>query len=310
MRIAIIDIGTNTINLLVVQKSDKSYRILHESKFPAKLGKGGITQGILLDDAMQRGIQAFDHYMPIIHDFGVESVFTFATSAIRNASNGDVFCNMVHDKFGLTVRVIDGDMEAQLIFDGVKQVVPIGNERVLILDIGGGSNEFVIVNKDKIIWKHSFELGIARLLDKFKPSDPITPAEVKAIEGYIRAELAPLYEAIHQYPVNMLIGSSGSFDTIAAMIAAVHHPHLDIEQTSNYFIPIASFEELHRKLLASTAEQRLAMKSIDPHRVDMIVLASIFINFVIREMRIAQLQQCNFALKEGVIFQIINNQIS
>lgn len=310
MRIATIDIGTNTINLLVVQLNQQSYRIIHESKYPAKLGKGGITQGLILPEAMERGIEGIAKHMETIRELDASKIYTFATSAIRNASNGTEFCNMLLEKFGLEVRVISGDQEAQLIFDGVKQVVPIGNERVLILDIGGGSNEFIIVNRDKILWKQSFELGIARLLDRFKPSDPITPAEIKAIEIYIRSELAPLYEAIHNYPVNMLVGSSGSFDTIAAMISAVHHPHLDIEQTSSYFIPIPSFEELHRKLIASTAEQRLKMKNIDPHRVDMIVLASIFINFVIREMRITQLQQCGFALKEGVIYQIINNQIT
>lgn len=310
MRTAIIDIGTNTINLLVVDRNSQTYHILHESKYPAKLGKGGINQGILLPEAMARGVEALETHLRVIKDFHVESIFTIATSAIRNSANGAEFCGMIKEKFGLDVRVINGEQEAQLIFDGVKQVVPIGNERILILDIGGGSNEFIIANKEGVLWKQSFELGMARLLDKFHPSDPITTTEIKSIEGYVRGELAPLYEAIRQYPVNMLIGSSGSFDTIAAMIAAMHHPHLDITQTSNYFIPVASFEELHRKLLASTAEQRLAMKKMDPHRVDMIVLASIFINFVIREMRISQLQQCNFALKEGVIFQIVNHQLS
>ena len=310
MRTAIIDIGTNTINLLVVNHENEAYQILHESKYPAKLGKGGINQGVILPDAMARGIDGLSVHRQVINDLNVDSVFVIATSAIRNATNGQEFCDMVKNNFGWEVRVIDGEAEAGLIFDGVKQVVPIGTERVLILDIGGGSNEFVIANKEGVLWKQSFELGMARLLDKFHPSDPIAPAEIKAVEGYVRSELAPLYEAIRQYPINMLIGSSGSFDTLAAMIAAQHHPHLDITQTSSYFIPIPSFEELHRKLIASSADQRMAMKKMDPHRVDMIVLASIFINFVIREMRITQLQQCNFALKEGVIYQIVNQQLS
>ncbi len=310
MRTAIIDIGTNTINLLIVYHENQCYQILHESKYPAKLGKGGINQGVILPDAMARGIDALEVHRKVISDLNVDSVFTIATSAIRNATNGQEFCATIKERFGWDVRVINGDDEAQLIFDGVKQVVPIGAERILILDIGGGSNEFVIANKEGILWKQSFELGMARLLDQFHPSDPIAPAEIKAIEGYVRSELAPLYEAIRQYPVSMLIGSSGSFDTLAGMIAAQQHPLLDVTQTSNYFIPISSFEELHRKLLASTSDQRLAMKKMDPFRVDMIVLASIFINFVIREMRITQLQQCNFALKEGVIYQIVNQQLS
>lgn len=310
MRTAIIDIGTNTINLLVVQEDVDSYHILREAKYPAKLGKGGIHLGIIQPDAVERAFDGLRIHLDVAHELGADRIYAFATSAIRNASNGNEFCQKVKDQFDLDIHVVDGSEEAQLVFDGVKQVVPIGNERIMILDIGGGSVEFIIANKDGVLWKHSFELGMARLLEKFKVSDPITPAEIKAVENHIRPELAPLYEALRQYPLDMLVGSSGSFDTLAGMIAALNHPNLDISQTSSYFIPIASFEELHRKLVASTAEQRLGMKKMDPHRVDMIVLASIFINFVIREMRISMLQQCSFALKEGVIFRIMNQQFS
>lgn len=309
MRTAIIDIGTNTINLLVVQPNELSFHILHESKYPAKLGKGGINNGLILPEAMERGYAAIEAHLETMNQFRVERTVVLATSAIRNASNGHEFVDQLLSRYNLTVKVIDGDMEAQMIFDGVKQVMPIGSERVLILDIGGGSNEFIIANKDGILWKQSFELGMARLLDKFTPSNPIAPAEIKSIENYIRSELAPLYDALRQYSTQTLIGSSGSFDTLAAMIAAMHHPHLDPIQTSSYYIPVASFEELHRKLLASTIEQRQAMKRMDPYRVDMIVLATIFINFVVREMRITQLQQCNFALKEGAIYQILHHTL-
>ena len=130
MRTAIIDIGTNTINLLVVDQNSQTYHILHESKYPAKLGKGGINQGILLPEAMERGVEALETHLRVIKDFNVESIFTIATSAIRNSANGAEFCGMIKEKFGLDVRVINGEQEAQLIFDGVKQVVPLPTKKV------------------------------------------------------------------------------------------------------------------------------------------------------------------------------------
>lgn len=310
MRKAIIDIGTNTINLLIAEVTGDSYQIIHSSKQPAKMGKGGINSGTILPEAMQRGYDAIESHMQTIAAYcvGQADIVAIGTSALRNADNAAVFADEVRRRFGLDIVIISGEREAQLIYDGVKQVMPIGIDRVLILDIGGGSCEFIIANKDGIVWKHSFELGMARLVDRFAPSDPIGTKEIKAIETYLRAELAPLYEALHQYPTARLIGTSGSFDTIATLIAARTHPNMNIRMSTSYTIPISAFEELHRRLLASTAAQRAAMKQMDPSRVDLVVTGSIFINFVIREMRIEELQQCGFALKQGALYEIISNQ--
>jgi exopolyphosphatase/guanosine-5'-triphosphate,3'-diphosphate pyrophosphatase len=188
-------------------------------------------------------------------------------------------------------------------------VVPIGDEKVMILDVGGGSNEFIIANKDGVLWKHSFDLGIARLLDRFQPSNPITKEEVAKVEEYIQGELKLLYEAYEKYPCDTLIGSSGSFDTISGMIAAIHHPHLDMKKVMTYHIPLEYISELHNKFLQSTHEEREKMERMDLHRVEMIVLASIFINFIVREFKIKSFWQCSFALKEGTIYQILRNQL-
>ncbi len=309
MRIAIIDLGTNTFNLLIADQSNGSYTILLENKYPAKLGKGGINDKRILPEAMERGITALKTHLETMKPYDVDKVVCMATAAIRSASNGQEFVDRVKNELGLTINVIDGQKEAQLIFDGVKQVVPIGDERVMILDIGGGSNEFIIANKDGVLWKHSFDLGIARLLDRFQPSDPITEIEAEAVEKYIKEELGLLYEAMAKYPTSTLIGSSGSFDTISAMIAANHHPHLDMKKVMTYHIPLNYAEEMHQQFLKSTMEERKSMKRMDLHRVEMIVLASIFINFIVKEFNITEMWQCNFALKEGTIWQIMNNQL-
>jgi len=215
----------------------------------------------------------------------------------------------VHDEFGLDIRIIDGEKEAQLIFDGVKQVTPIGRQPVVILDIGGGSSEVIIANSNGVIWKHSFNLGVARLLDMFRPSDPVTKDEIKALEAHFRKELKPLFDAVREQPVETLIGASGSFDTIAAMIAAEYHPYFDIMLATTYHIPLNYFHELNRKLLKSSYKERLKMKKMVIHRIDTIVLAGIFINFILRELNIKEVWQCSFALKEGTVYQLIHNQL-
>ncbi len=310
MRVAVIDIGTNTINLLIADtRQDNTYNIILETAYPAKLGKGGISDKQILPDAMERGMTALKIHLETIERYHAEKVVCIATSAMRDATNSREFIQKVHDEFGLGIRIIDGKKEAQLIFDGVKQVTPIGRQPVVILDIGGGSNEVIIANSNGVIWKHSFNLGVARLLDMFRPSDPVTKDEIKALEAHFRKELKPLFDAVREQPVETLIGASGSFDTIAAMIAAEYHPYFDIMLATTYHIPLNYFHELNRKLLKSSYKERLKMKKMVIHRIDTIVLAGIFINFILRELNIKEVWQCSFALKEGTVYQLIHNQL-
>ncbi|WP_439181656.1 Ppx/GppA phosphatase family protein [Carboxylicivirga taeanensis] len=309
MRIAIIDLGTNTFNLLIAEQTKNSYTVLLEDKYPAKLGKGGINDNRIVPEAMERGITALKTHLNTMQPYQVDKVVCMATAAIRSAANGQDFIDRVKNELGLTINVIDGQKEAELIFDGVKQVVPIGDERVMILDIGGGSNEFIIANKEGVLWKHSFDLGMARLLDRFQPSDPITSQEIETVENYIKEELSLLYKAIAEYPTSTLIGSSGSFDTISSMIAAIHHPHLDMSKVMTYQISMSHAKDMHTRLVTSTAQERKNMERMDLHRVEMIVLASIFINFIVKEFDIKEIWQCGFALKEGTILQLLNNEL-
>jgi len=310
MRTAIIDIGTNTINLLIADiREDKTYNIILETAYPAKLGKGGINKLTIVPAAIERGITALKTHLNTIEKYSVDKVVCIATSAMRDATNRSEFIDRAKQELNIDIKVVDGKTEAELIYDGVRQVVPIAKQPVLILDIGGGSNEFIIANSNGIIWKHSFNLGVARLLEMFTTADPITKDEIKNIETHIRAELRPLFTALQQYSINTLIGASGSFDTVAAMTAAIHHPHLDMTQTTSYHIPIIFFNELHQKLVRSSYKERLKMNKMAIHRVDTIVIAVIFINFILRELGIEELWQCSFALKEGSIYQIINNQL-
>ncbi|ASB48618.1 Ppx/GppA phosphatase family protein [Alkalitalea saponilacus] len=308
-RVAIIDLGTNTFNLLITEVDNNSYRILTESKYPVKLGEGGIHKATITSEAMKRGVEALTSHLIAISEYQVESIFCFATSAIRSATNGADFVRRVKQELGLTIRVIPGDEEAQTIFDGVKQVVPLANYYTLIMDIGGGSVEFIIANKNGIAWKESYNVGVARLLEQFTPSDPITSDQVKSIEKHLSSKLESLLNAVKQFPIFKVVGSSGSFDTLAAIIANQEFPLLDLSKITTFKIHEPFLKDIHQTLITNTADVRRVIPGMDRDRVDNIVPASIIVQWVLGKIKHQEVWQCSFALKEGAILQIINSEL-
>jgi exopolyphosphatase / guanosine-5'-triphosphate,3'-diphosphate pyrophosphatase len=305
MRIAIIDMGTNTCNLLIVESNgNNNFKTLHNSKYAVKLGEGGINLKYITPEAWRRGIEAIKNHMATIATFDVDKVLAFATSATRDAENGALFVDEIYQKYQLSVNVIEGEKEALLIYHGVRQAVDLGNATSLILDIGGGSNELILCNSSQIFWMHSFNLGVQRLLNQFKPNDPITFDEIMKVEYFLEIELKPLMNATAAYPPVQLIGSSGSFDTYRSVLANAGIIPLSMHCSAE--IPIEGYLQLHQNLLKSTRADRLAMKGMEPIRVDFIVLASIFTNFIVKRIGITSIHQSNYALKEGALWEILN----
>jgi len=300
---AILDFGTNTFNLLIAERQERGFKILLSTKQPVKLGRGGIQVNRITADAMERGYVAIQNHMEVIRNYEVDEIRAFATSAIRNADNGEEFTEEVRRRFGFRTRIIPGEREAELIYKGVRQAVAFGEENALILDIGGGSIEFIICNKQGIVWKRSFELGMARLLEIFNLSDPISPEEVRVLENHFRQELVPLREVVQKEKPRILIGASGSFDTFHALI--MHRKGMESDPYFGREISLKDYYRLHKTLVRSTREERLAMPGMEPVRVEMIVAATIFVSFVIRDCQISHLYHSEFALKEGVISELV-----
>lgn len=309
MRIAVIDLGTNTFNLLIVETGeDQEYKILYNDKLPVKLGKSGIDKKEIRPDAITRGLNAIDRHLTTIREYKADKTFAFATSGVRSARNGDQFVKMIQQRFSMEVEVISGEREAELIYYGVKQAVQLSREKVLILDIGGGSNEFIIADNDNVYWKKSYPLGVARLLAKFKPSDPISIEEIEFISNYLEERLSDLFEEFRKHKINTLVGASGSFETIAAMIRA-DNPTFESETGTlpeSVIIDLTDFENLYQKLVNSTLKERKQMKGLESMRLEMIVVATLIVKFILQKLKLTRLIQSNFALKEGVIYEILN----
>lgn len=307
MRLAIIDLGTNTFNLLIVETGKRrEYSILFEKKLPVKLGKGGIHNKTLQPDAIERAEKALDTHFQSTKAFNVHNIYAFGTSALRGATNTDEFLNRMKSRFPYEITLIDGDREAELIYKGVRQTVELGTGHWLILDIGGGSNEFIICNGEGIFWKQSFDLGIARLLELFQPSDPITTDELEVINRYFYKELQPLFGETQKFQIKRMIGASGTFDTIVSMIMAETEGEAKIGESHK--IEMEAFYNLYRKLIRSTFYERSQMPGLEAMKIEMIVLAVHFVKFMLESLNIEHLTQSSFSLKEGAVFELINRE--
>ena len=307
MRIAILDLGTNTFHLLIADVNDKrETKKIFKSKRSVKLGEGAIHKLRIGTIPYDRGLKTMRDYAQIIQCNKVDKVFGFATSAIRSATNGKKFIKEIFRETGIRIKIISGEREAELIYFGVKQCVQMSDSPSLIMDIGGGSTEFIIANDKKIFWKHSFNIGAARLLETIKPSDPILPGEINVLKKYLDKILMPLDEAVKKIPVKQLIGSSGSFDTLAEMIGWKFHRKNVIKGIKSYNFNLDEYFRLHTILLASTTRQRMKMKGLVKMRVDMIVLSTICTHYVIRKFNFKEMLLSKYALKEGALWEAVS----
>ena len=305
-KVAIIDMGTNTFNLLIASvNGSSSYRIIHSGKLGVKLGEGGINRKVIAPAAYERGLNAIGEHCRTIQQYGVDSIFAFATSATRNAANGQQFVEDIYKIHGVTVKVIDGSEESELIYLGIKQAVTLDDSNVLMLDIGGGSNEIIIGNTHEPVWRKSYDLGISRLLQLFNPSDPISSSEIVKVEAFLEKELSDLFQPVSFYKPKTIIGSSGSFDTYRSVLSA--NGIIKANGEPSIVMPLEEYFALHNLLITSTRDERNAIPGMDSMRVEMIVLATIFTNYLVRKFDIETMIQSAYALKEGAVWKMLNS---
>ncbi len=304
-RYAVIDMGTNTCNLLIAKIfPDGTFETIYDRKLPVKLGRGGIHKDVLLPDAITRGLTALQSHAVTIQANQVDKVKVIGTSALRGAVNRDEFLEKVKDQLGWEIEIIDGEIEAGLIFKGVGLSLPDNIGNYLIVDIGGGSIEFILANDNRIIWKKSFNIGIARALETNNLSDPITPFELQQLEQWFDGHLQELWSFCKTYQPLTLVGCSGAFDTFMDLYEK-ETPDLKIRKVSEF--PLESYRQIHEQLIHSNHESRSQMKGMDKMREEMIVIASAFTNFILQKLEIRKLLHTHNSLKEGVMNQLIFN---
>ncbi|MFN6040255.1 MAG: exopolyphosphatase, partial [Bacteroidota bacterium] len=293
MKIAIIDMGTNTFNLLIAEVIQGSkFRKIFSDRLAVKLGEGTINQGFISPVPYQRGLDAMINYHNKIRDYGVTHIKAIATAAIRSATNGQQFTQDVKSFTGIDVEVIQGDREAELIFKGAKHADKTHGKNSLIMDIGGGSTEFMIVKNDRLIWKKSYPLGAALLLQKFNPENPIEKNTLSNITSHLQQSLHELIKNLITHQPEILVGTSGAFDSFVDMLSAIHNTKAISDDQTSYEINLNNFLDLYNNVISSTHDERKEMKGLIPMRIDMIVLSFILAKYIIQVSSVKQFFCC------------------
>ncbi|MEN7547452.1 Ppx/GppA phosphatase family protein [Rapidithrix thailandica] len=304
MRIAVLDLGTNTFHLIIAERTQGEIRILQRESEFVWLGKGGIDKGIITPEAETRALQTLTRYKEIINLHRVDKIEGTATSAIRNARNGEEILRRIKEETGLKIRSIDGDEEAKLIYYGIDFSVPLDRHPALIMDIGGGSVEFILGNEEGILWKQSFEIGAQRLLSKFGNEDPMAPEDLDGLHEYVRQSLQPLLEQIKIVKPRRLIGSAGTFDTLKKIHvqAICGLPSVEDEELA-YDIPVQDYQKIHQMFLTLPRQDRLQIPGMIVQRADVIVVASALLDFVLKQTGFQQFTIASGSLREGLVYK-------
>jgi exopolyphosphatase / guanosine-5'-triphosphate,3'-diphosphate pyrophosphatase len=298
-RIAIIDMGTNTFHLLIAESRDGTYHVLHKEHIPSKIGVGGINKGLITEEGIERAMTALKKFKNVMDRWGVEKSMAFGTSALRNAKNGWEIIEKIKTEIDIDAKIITGDEEAELIYKGVRTAVPLGKEKSLIVDIGGGSVEFIIGNETEIFWKQSFEVGGQRMVERFHHHDPILKEQADKIYGFLNEELKPLLIQLEIHKPFTLVGSSGTFDTLSEIYC--HQRNIVYREEPETPLTLPAFAEIFKLLLTKDRAERMQIPGMIELRVDMIVVACCLIQFVLQKYSFAGIQVSTYSLKEGAL---------
>jgi exopolyphosphatase/guanosine-5'-triphosphate,3'-diphosphate pyrophosphatase len=305
-KVAIIDMGTNTFHLMIAQVNAKSFTILSRDKVPVKIGAGGINNGIITQEGVTRALTTMKSFKDIMIREKINSAKAIGTSAFRNAQNGAEVAHLITNQTGIDCEIISGIEEAEYIYKGVRAAISLGKEPSLIMDIGGGSVEFIIGNEENIFWSHSFEIGGQRLLEKFQKHDPITEEEIHSIDLYFTQQLELLYDAINTFTPSIMIGSSGTFDTLSDIYC--YRNNLPVIDTPETPFTIHAFDGIFQELLSKDRKGRMQIPGMIELRVDMIVVACCLINHLLSNYQFREIRVSSYSLKEGVLAELaVNN---
>ena len=291
-RIAVIDLGTNTFNLLIAEIGQSKIEYIHSEKVAVLLGMGGINQGCIANDAMERAKLTLLQFKLKCEEFSVQSIEGIGTSALREAENAGVLVDYALHSLHIPISIISGEDEAKLVYNGVRYCHLI-NDETLIMDIGGGSTEFIHANSSGLIDAVSLDIGVSRIYQLLNKPEEYTKADIEIVNTYLNKQQTIFFATAN---VSVLVGSSGSFETIFEMVNK-----MDFPATGDSFeLPLELVIKELNWLISSTLEERMNNQWIVSIRKKMMPIAALKMKWIIEKMNIKQIFVSPYSLKEGV----------
>ncbi len=304
---ASIDVGANTLRLLIGKFEDNKIKDIHYLRRITRLGSGIDQTSKLSPENMHASLMALKEFSSIISELNVKHLRAVATSALREASNANFFIDQVFKETGITIEVISGEEEANLTLRGLLRSFSDPNllkQTLFIVDIGGGSTEWILYKNERVISKDSIPIGVVKLSENFIKSDPVSKEDILKIKDNIKPFLGDIRNKIGFYlgGHNLFIGTAGTFTTIASIDLGLDT--YSREKVHLHKIPFEQLQKIYKEVSALTLEERKKIKGLEPERADLIIPGLVFTINIMEFFKFKELIVSDFGLLEGILFDI------
>lgn len=308
LRLAAIDVGSNSVHMVIAQAdADGAITTLWRMKEMVGLGRMSFPSRKLSKESMDRAITALGRFQQAAQQRQCEKIIAVATSAVREAENGGDFIQRVKRELGMYVRVVSARDEARLIYSAVRHAMKLGDRPHFIMDIGGGSVEFIVGDERRAVVLESRKLGASRMTAEFVKSDPISETDHQKLLKHYADQLDPLCKQILEQKPIKAIGTSGTLESIATICGS------EAEANGNghgaTVIERVDFERFLEKLLTSDSKKRASIRGLDDQRRDQILAGALLVNEVFQRLHLRRIQICSSALREGILLDYLSRHV-
>ena len=301
-RIAAIDVGTNSIHMIVVEEQRRGYRVIDKEKEMVQLGRGSLEGRPLTDDAIARGVDALRRMAGIAERWQVRTVIAVATSAVREAPNGRRFINLARKEAGITLRMISAEEEADYIYRAVRSAIDFHGGTALAIDIGGGSVELIVGTQDEVYLTTSEPVGALRIAQKFELDRAATPAALDACRAYVRKRLKKTLSPFARLGFDFCVGTSGTIVTLSSLASA----NSDAVSSGLRWLSRKRLGDVIDALTPLTAAERARRFDLDERRAETILGGAVVLDEIMRRLDVDQLRACDAALREGIVEYVLD----
>ncbi|HXN06058.1 MAG TPA: Ppx/GppA phosphatase family protein [Nitrospiria bacterium] len=309
MILAGIDIGTNTLRLLVAENREGGWRELYSDRKITRLGEGFHEKRRLVPSAINRSVEALCRFREALDRFSSPEIMAVATSAVREAENRQEFLDRARREAGFEIRVISGEEEARLTALGIQEAIPPGAGFQVLMDIGGGSTEWILTRGREILVRLSLPLGVVHLTETFLRSDPPDAGELMAMKARVleclpsvKTALAPFLESKEA----VWIGTAGTVTTLAAMAQELET--YTFEKINRFYLSQEKIAALYRKVISIRREARTGLKGLEPGREDLIVAGTFFLLETLLYFNVRGMTVSEYGLREGIIVDLLRRR--
>jgi exopolyphosphatase / guanosine-5'-triphosphate,3'-diphosphate pyrophosphatase len=305
-KFASIDIGSNTVRLLIMEADDAGgFREVDSNRVICRLGEGINSEKKILPHRMDLTLDVLQGFRDQCRKHGDIPIRVVATSAVREASNREEFVRLASERAGLDVEVIPWEEEARLTVDGVFWKLP-SSGKTLIFDIGGGSTEFIFSQDKQVLASAGTSLGVVRLTEQFISQHPINAREYQSLKTHIREQLDRVHFRLGEPSPEKLIGTAGTVTTLAAMDRNLF-PY-DPEKIHGLVLPRENIQRLFDDLKSMSLEQRLQIPSLEQGREDLIIAGTALVLEIMEVFHCSHLTVSEYSLREGILLRAFQDQ--